>query len=341
MSSNNSINNGSMRVKIGGSRGSLPVSGPQYNKTGGNTTSLRVYSSCLPPKTALIIDGGTGFLPLSNEALKEGANHLMILLTHHHHDHSQGLFIAPTTFNPQIRKSIWGPVESNVGPQEAFKNLMKPPYHPVPAERVLAAFSFQNLETPSAFVFLFHPQADNPVIIPVDQYELIVKKGTGMIDFGGKNLQKFNECLLVRMYWSNHPERTICYRFEELPTGKIFVFLTDHENMAELPLVTQKHLENAGLLIMDSQYSEEAYHSYAKGFGHGTPEYCVDVAVRCGVSQLGLTHHDPSSSDDYLETVILKAATDERERRCVAPEGGGMMSLKSVFLCMDGLVIEV
>lgn len=342
MSSNGkfgSINSGPFRVKMGGCRGSLPRSGLAYNKYGGDTTSIRVFSDCLPPDMALIVDGGTGFFPLSMEAVGQGAQRLMILLTHHHHDHNQGLFIAPTTFMPKIQKIVWGPVELGFGAERMFRHLMIPPFHPVDFSTVAGSFSFQDITRPRSCVVLFHPLGGGPLLLAVDKLEKI-KKGDGMVRFAPHNLQKLNECLLVRMYYSNHPERTICYRFEELPTGKVFVFLTDNENTAALPGTLKAHLENAGLLVMDGQYSENVYHSRAKGFGHATPRYCVQTAIECGVLQLGLTHHDPSSSDKFLEDTILAEGLAELARISASGEVP-MVSLSNVFICADGQVIDV
>jgi ribonuclease BN (tRNA processing enzyme) len=314
------------------------VSGAAYNLFGGNTTSVRVFSDCLPPDMALIVDGGTGFFPLSMGAVNQGAQRLMIFLTHHHHDHNQGLFIAPPTFMPKIQKIVWGPVELNVGPEKMFRHLMTPPFHPVDFKTVAGSFSFQDITRPRSCVVLFHPLGGGPLLLAVDKLEKI-KKGDGMVRFATHNLQKLNECLLVRMYYSNHPERTICYRFEELPTGKVFVFLTDNENTAALPAPVKAHLENAGLLIMDAQYSENVYHARTKGFGHATPAYCVQTAIECGVLQLGFTHHDPTSTDAYLKDTILVEGHAELARRSENTEVP--VALSNVFLCADGQVIDV
>jgi ribonuclease BN (tRNA processing enzyme) len=333
-----SINGGPFRVEMGGSRGSLPVAGIGYTKHGGNTTCIRVISECLPADMALIVDGGTGFLPVSMRALNQGARRLMILLTHHHHDHSQGFFIAPATFIPTVQKIVWGPVELATGPEKAFRTLMAPPFHPVDFSTVAGSFSFKDILRPRTCVILFHPLGGGPLLLAVDKLEKI-KNGSGMVRFAPDNIQKLSECLLVRMYYSNHPERTICYRFEELTTGKVFVFLTDNENTVALPAPFQAHLENTDLLIMDSQYSENVYHARTKGFGHATPSYCVETAIRCGSRQLGLTHHDPTSNDEYLVNTILAEAMAELARRSANTEVP--INLSHVFLCEDGQVMDV
>jgi hypothetical protein len=46
----------------------------------------------------------------------------------------------------------------------------------------------------------------------------------------GKISVSIDECLVVFMHKSHHPEHTVSYRIEERPTGKTFIFMTDHEN---------------------------------------------------------------------------------------------------------------
>ncbi|GBE16765.1 hypothetical protein BMS3Abin15_00588 [bacterium BMS3Abin15] len=78
-----------MKVKLYGTRGSVPVANSKSVQFGGNTTCVRVMSDCIPESMALIIDAGTGFVPLSNDILQEGGiEETLILFTHYHHDHT-------------------------------------------------------------------------------------------------------------------------------------------------------------------------------------------------------------------------------------------------------------
>jgi hypothetical protein len=52
-----------MQVVLYGTRGSTPICRSDAVKYGGNTTSLRVKSQCLPQGMALAIDAGSGFVP--------------------------------------------------------------------------------------------------------------------------------------------------------------------------------------------------------------------------------------------------------------------------------------
>ncbi len=60
-----------MLVRCWGSRGSVPVSGKEYMKYGGDTTCIEVVSSS---GEILIIDAGTGIRKLGNRLQREGLN---------------------------------------------------------------------------------------------------------------------------------------------------------------------------------------------------------------------------------------------------------------------------
>jgi ribonuclease BN (tRNA processing enzyme) len=140
-----------------------------------------------------------------------------------------------------------------------------------------------------------------------------------------------DECLVIRMHRSNHPERTISYRFEERPSNLTFAFATDHENQDGLPTRFITHLRDADLLVMDSQYTRETYEQRTAGWGHGTPDHCARVAKAAGVKALGLTHHDPASSDAQVEAIVETARKLLHEQGVSTP----------VFGCRDYLTVEV
>ncbi|MBU2258088.1 MAG: hypothetical protein KJ926_03090, partial [Candidatus Omnitrophica bacterium] len=71
----------------------------------------------------------------------------------------------------------------------------------------------------------------------------------------GKRHFPVNECLIIKMLKAEHPEYTVSYRFEEMPTEKVFVFLTDHENTDGFPAKLLGHIKGADLIIQDCQFS--------------------------------------------------------------------------------------
>jgi phosphoribosyl 1,2-cyclic phosphodiesterase len=294
-----------MQVKFYGTRGSLPVSDAKKERFGGNTTSLRVYSDRLPSGLVLAVDGGSGFLPLSMDALKWSEKAMILLFTHYHYDHVQGLLLSPVLYMPNFDIEMYGPIEYDKGPREMLIDVMRPPYHPVDSALVLSHLTFHGIDHPSIYAMVIHPQG-GVRLIRVNELEDAEKSPYKQIEIGG-GVFPVAECLVVKMYRTNHPERAISFRFEERNTKRVFTFVTDHENQAALPFDFRRHVAGSHLLVMDSQYSERTYQTSRGGYGHGTPKFCTWVAGVAGAERLGLTHHDPAATDDEVDDIVAEA----------------------------------
>ncbi|MBI3251663.1 MAG: hypothetical protein HYZ62_01995 [Candidatus Andersenbacteria bacterium] len=296
-----------MIITTYGTRGSIPVAGHKYARYGGNTTCLEVESTCLPPHTRLVVDAGSGIMPLAADAAKQGAKKVILLLTHYHYDHTQGLLLCPFTYRKDIELSLYGPEENRIGPKQMLSHVMRPPFHPVSMAEVSSHMSFMSIAHPAGAVFVVHPEG-GICLFAISEFERAERREGGQIKFSYGRTYLLQDCLVIHMYRSNHPERTISYRFEERPTGKVFVFLTDHENTDSTPSAFCDFLKLADLLIMDSQYSREKFEQDKKsGFGHSTPDFCVGVACEAQVKHLGLTHHDPLSDDAAVDAILAEA----------------------------------
>jgi phosphoribosyl 1,2-cyclic phosphodiesterase len=82
-----------MFIKCWGSRGSIPVSGSEYIRYGGDTTCIEVRTK---KDDIIIIDGGTGIRRLGIQLIKEGRYDYHMLFTHAHWDHLMGFpFFKP------------------------------------------------------------------------------------------------------------------------------------------------------------------------------------------------------------------------------------------------------
>ena len=292
----------------------------------GHAASLRSESDCLRPGMVLVIDAGSGFLPLSMDAMKGGMKELVVLFTHYHYDHVQGLPIAPPIYLKGLPIHAYGPVEVGIGPGEMIRELMRPPFHPVDARQVNCHFFPHKLELPASKVLVFHPEGGQK-LLDVNQFDVLEAAVDSQVSFKTGRFS-LRECLVVRMFHSRHPERTISYRLEERPTGKVFVFLTDEENRDGIPADLGRHVSGAHLIVQDVQYSRATYEKKTAGFGHGTPDWAIRVAVAAGCDLVGFTHHDQNSTDEDIDNIL-------GEGRSQAPEG------LRLFACADGQVLEV
>lgn len=125
-----------MRVTFWGVRGSVAVSGGGFLRTGGNTTCVEVEHD----GARLILDGGTGLQSLG--ASVTGPLEALLLFTHVHWDHIQGVPYFGPAFDPESRLTFVGAP----GLQAALHDQMRPPSFPVGFDAFRAATSFLELE---------------------------------------------------------------------------------------------------------------------------------------------------------------------------------------------------
>lgn len=293
-----------MKIKLYGTRGSIPISNKDSVIHGGNTTCLRIFDDAIPNNMALIIDSGSGFVPLSKDILKdEKITDIFILYTHYHIDHTLGLFLSPLTFIKHYNITVLGPLENDMGGREMMENLMISPYFPVDIREVKSHFEYKAIKTPNARVIIIGKEGFTA--IDMDHYDLLVKHNEYIPI--GKGKFPLEDCLIIKMFKTNHPEKTLSYSMVNNKTKEKFVFLTDHENHDGISRNLLNHLKDANLAIMDCQYSRKKYDANCGGFGHATPDYCVRLAEHCGVKSLGLTHHDPDSTDADIDNILAEA----------------------------------
>lgn len=103
-----------------------------------------------------------------------------------------------------------------------------------------------------------------------------------------------------------HPGTTLGYRIEE--AGRTFTYIPDNELGLE-PSSGAELAEGADLLFHDAQYTSDEYGSRV-GWGHSSID---DVATYLNAMKPGrsvMFHHDPSHSDDFLES--MRATLEEQ-----------------------------
>ena len=76
-----------MRIKVWGSRGSIPVSGREYFRYGGDTTCLEIRTKS---DDIFIVDAGTGIRRLGQQLIEDERYTYHFLITHGHWDHLMG-----------------------------------------------------------------------------------------------------------------------------------------------------------------------------------------------------------------------------------------------------------
>ena len=119
------------QVKLWGTRGSLPVSGPMFRQFGGNTICIELRLG----EHVVFIDAGSGLLPAGAALNFEGHSDVALFLTHCHYDHVIGLpFFMPLYGNgPSVTISS-GHLAGISTTHDILCGLMRQPYFPVGPE---------------------------------------------------------------------------------------------------------------------------------------------------------------------------------------------------------------
>lgn len=271
-----------MKVRFWGVRGSIASPGPHTVRYGGNTTCIEIRTD---NNELIILDAGTGIFPLSQTLLAEMPITANVLITHSHWDHIQGLPFFIPNFIPGNTLRLHGGFDpvSGKGIEQVMSVQLQYSYFPVREEEMKGRIEYVTL-SPGEPV-----QVGSATVTP---------------------------CLL------NHPVVDFGYRID--CNGKSVFFTGDHEPpyniydpqdegyAAYQSLVDEKNraiveaIRGVDVLIADTSYTAEEYPA-KKGWGHGTFATSIELAQQAGVQVLFCTHHEPTRSDDVLESAFAKA----------------------------------
>lgn len=297
-----------MKFTFWGVRGSIPSPGPRTARYGGNTTCIEVRSD---DNTLIILDGGTGIFLLAQSLLqnKNGPIHANIFITHSHWDHIHGLPFFTPLFVKDSRVRLHGATDPDTGNgiEHVMGVQLQNSYFPVSETQMDATIEYQTLE-------IEQPYALGDAV--------------------------------VRNVVMNHPATDLGYRIES--GGKSLFFTGDHEPlyniypeghsehaayarwMAERNAAIDATVQGVDALIADCSYTRDEYPA-KQGWGHGTFDTALAMALRCGVKALYCTHHEPTRSDDELEAVFAEV---------MARHAGQLGDLK-VYLAYEGMTVEL
>ena len=127
-----------MEITIWGARGSIPVSGPEYLRYGGDTTCLELRG----PGEPLLIDAGTGIRRAGDRLDAQQVRRIHLLFTHAHWDHVLGFPFFRPLYTPGVRIEIYGCLEAQNSVREMLGRAMSPPGFPVDLGDVAAELVF-------------------------------------------------------------------------------------------------------------------------------------------------------------------------------------------------------
>jgi phosphoribosyl 1,2-cyclic phosphodiesterase len=146
-----------MLIKCWGSRGSIPVSGAEYLKYGGDTTCIEIRAKS---GDLIIVDAGTGIRRLGNHLVEEHRNVYNFLFTHSHWDHLIGFPFFKPLYRSESDIVIYRCPFPGKFIEVIVSKLMEPPHFPVRYSDLKAKITYVN-SCPSDF------QIGSVTVIPI------------------------------------------------------------------------------------------------------------------------------------------------------------------------------
>lgn len=282
-------------ITFWGVRGGYPKPGPTTVKYGGNTTCFEVKAGT----HRIIIDGGTGIIDLGRQMMQEylatkTPMRATILVTHTHHDHTQGFpFFVPTRQYDSYFEFFGPELFMTHEPFEKFlERVMQPPVFPIGTEELYSKRRVEQTKHGDTIVLL---SDGNPA------------QRFGM----GAQLSGLPEdAITIEVsHGYNHPKNGILF-FRVNYKNRSVVIATDTEGYVDDDQKLIRFAAGADVLVHDAEYDEHEYGRNAvvrQGWGHSTWCMAVNVAKAAEVKRLVMTHHSPSHDDAYLESMLAKA----------------------------------
>lgn len=278
-----------IEITFWGVRGTLPTSGPDCLKYGGDTSCVSLDFS---NGQSFIFDAGTGIKELGDQ-LMAGRQRLSgkIFISHPHWDHINALpFFAPL-FVPGNDYEVLGANHGDISMRQLISAQMDGLYFPITPKEFGADVYYRNL-------------AEETLEINGIQVQTMLLSHPG-------------NCLGYRVSFRG---RTVCY----VTDNELFLPSSKDYNAHYVDRLI-RFVSGADVLITDSTYTDQEYKSKV-GWGHSCLSQVVDLAHRGEVKHLYLFHHDPNQKDAdidaKLETAQEMLADLGSETVCHAPAQG-------------------
>ncbi|MFO7930650.1 MAG: MBL fold metallo-hydrolase [Thermodesulfobacteriota bacterium] len=117
-----------MYIKCWGSRGSIPVSGREFQKYGGDTTCIEIRTRS---GDLIIVDAGTGIRRLGNQLVRENRHVYNFIFTHSHWDHLLGFPFFKPLYYEESRIMMQRCPFPGKYVESIVTKMMRPPHFPV------------------------------------------------------------------------------------------------------------------------------------------------------------------------------------------------------------------
>jgi phosphoribosyl 1,2-cyclic phosphodiesterase len=129
-----------MIIRCWGSRGSIPVSGKNYSRYGGNTTCLEIRTK---DDKILLVDAGSGIREAGNSLVLEAQRNFTLLFTHAHWDHIMGFPFFKPIYSYRTNLDILFCPFAKTPIKEILPRIMASPNFPIKFEYIRAKISYE------------------------------------------------------------------------------------------------------------------------------------------------------------------------------------------------------
>lgn len=260
-----------MKIKLWGTRGSVPVPGKSTIKYGGNTPCIQISED----EDYIILDAGTGIRELGNELLQNTeCNDIHILISHTHWDHIQGLPFFSPIYTDKCKLKIYAESKFGSSIDKIFETQWDPNYFPVTAEIFKEKVRYEVIGT-----------LNNKIINGFNVSSIHTHHSEGTLAF---RIERNGKSVVYMT------DNELYYNAKSgLPTK---------EEMIEKNKDQIDFINGADILIHDVMYQHEDYGSKI-GWGHSNNFSAAMFATLGNVKRLFLFHYDPDYSDNKIEVI--------------------------------------
>ena len=307
-----------MEIKFYGVRGSYPVPGNHTIRYGGNTTCITISKEIDGKIKRIIIDCGTGAIPLGKEIVgnffqQKEALDMIMLFTHLHPDHTQGFpFFAPNYF-PQCNLSIFGmkTLKKHIG--MVLEQGMLPPTFPIEYKDLKSTRQHYELKDLSS------------LYIKSDMSFSVTQSSDAIFKID-----------VMQSFAPSHPQQgSLYYKITDLQENQSIACVWDLESHQGGDKRVINFFRGCQAMIHDTQYVTEEYNSdkmVVQGFGHSTYEMAIENAAQAGATKLICMHFNPTHSDEKLDGIQAALSALKEVKEGALPE---------IILAKEGLIVSI
>ena len=255
--------------RLWGTRGSIPVSGPDYIRHGGNTSCMEI--GCGDDR--IIFDAGSGIRELGLSVMSDPPRKIHLFITHTHWDHIQGFPFFLPSFVSGFEIDVYAPPHADKDIESIFRGQLDRAYFPIQMDDMQAKFEFKILGDETVQI------GD----VKIDwEYTLHPGATVGYrVDIKGKTLAYIPDNEFLKGYLGppdQAPEQAVD---------------SVHAQLLKL-------LNGVDVLIHEAQYTSEEYADKI-GWGHSSVANACILAKLAEVGRWIAIHHDPTHSDEFLQ----------------------------------------